>query len=224
MDDLDGWLYGCFSPWKYEEMWLTDNSLWVCVGVCVFRCLVMLSVVSGASVAIAANVAVGIWVQSHGPSCEAWLFFSCLLVWSDLLVSPEPSNQQLLLSISALLWIQLKPPSGAAATFYQPLRLFTKTPVCVCVLVPLPYCRLTQEALKKPEHHIIPLHWILLCVCFFSVCINHFMLNPTKIIHRAVSLLLFLCWLERRPPPHTHALMSFHHLASDMESDSQTFL
>lgn len=83
--------------------------------------------------------------------------------------------------------------------------LHKNTSVCVCVLVPLPYCRLTQEALKKPEHHIIPLHWILLCVCFFSVCINHFMLNPTKIIHRAVSLLLFLCWLERRPPPHTRS-------------------
>lgn len=160
-----------FFPWKYEEMWLTDNSLWVCVGVCVFRCLVMLSVVSGASVAIAANVAVGIWVQSHGPSCEAWLFFSCLLVWSDLLVSPEPSNQQLLLSISALLWIQLKPPSGAAATFYQPLRLFTKTPVCVCVCFsPTSVLQVNPGSTEKAwtSHNSTALD-SLVCLFFFSL-------------------------------------------------------
>lgn len=115
--------------------------------------------------------------------------------------------------------------------FFQPHKNIR---VCVCTCVCFSPTSVLQvnprsgwpRSAEKPERHIIPLPTqegaaaFFHAFSFFPVCIHHFVLNMTKIIHRAVSLLLFRCWLERRPRPPC----CFHHLPSDTESDSQAFL
>lgn len=185
-----------FWPLKHEEMRLIDNSQCVCV--CVFRCLVMLSHVSGASVAMVANVTVGISSQSQAPPVRpAWacLCFSCLFVWSGLFrshlgIKPTTLTQYLLLAHLSISLCSSWPKHHHV--FFNPTSF-------------LLLIRMTQDHWKSPSVSKFHSTWMTAQPEFYYILQPlddsfHSVKHDDDTPHWLVSLLLFLLLSGTSPP------------------------